>query len=421
MRLLYSIGYCFALPFILARALWRSRQNKEHINRLSERFGFISVPEEYKNGVVFHAVSVGETVVASYLIKQFQTQFPNIPVIVTTTTVTGSDRVRAIFKNSNIFHVYLPYDIPFAMNKFFDETKPKLLVIFETELWPNLMNSAKNHLVHVMLANGRLSEKSLKGYDKIKYFIEKEVLSHFSALAVQTKEDAERYLTIGANKEKLFVVGNMKFDASGFESQFAAGGQLREQIGNRPVFIAASTHQGEEDKILSAFSQIKKSYPNCFLIIVPRHPERFECVRNLISDSKYKYVLRSKNEKITADTDVLLADTMGELMMLYAASDIVFVGGSFAPVGGHNMLEPALFGKAIITGPQLYNFSEIAKQMLKGEGMVVVHNESSLADIVIRFLSDENLMKKYGENAKKIVDANRGSVDKHIKLMEQYL
>lgn len=420
LRYIYNILLYLSIPLILIRLLWRSIKSPDYRKRWNERFGFFTISKKFQNGIVIHAVSVGETTAAIPLIRQLQKDYPNLPITVTTMTVTGSQQVKKSLKDS-VFHIYMPYDLPDAVKRFFNKTKPKMLIIMETELWPNLLHYACTRQIPILLANARLSEKSAQGYAKIK-ILTTNMFKNINCIAAQAPPDANRFIQLGASQEHVSITGSIKFDINLAPSIKEAGEILRQQLGaNRPVWIAASTHEGEEEIILNAFKKIKHQLPDCLLILVPRHPERFSQVHALCKKQNYNVISRSENVPCRAKTDIFFGDTMGELMQFYAASDIAFVGGSLAVIGGHNFLEPAIIGLPIVSGPHIFNFAEIARLLQAKHALVLTENATELATQVIKFFNDPKLRQQFGENAKAVVDANRGAVDKHMQLIQHLL
>jgi 3-deoxy-D-manno-octulosonic-acid transferase len=400
-RYIYNILLYLLIPFILLRLLWRSLKSPGYRKRWNERFAFFRIKKKYQHGIVIHAASVGETIAAVPLIHQLQKIYPDLPIIVTTMTVTGSNQVKKSLHDS-VFHVYVPYDLPDVVQRFFKKTKPKMLIIMETELWPNLLYYAHKKKIPILLANARLSKKSAKGYTKIKKFTAR-MLQNITQIAAQSQAT---------------TIGNIKFDIDLSPSIKEAGESLRQQLGaNRPVWIAASTHEGEEESILKAHQQIKNKIPDTLLILVPRHPERFTPVATLCKKFGFNIVSRSSNDACDATIDVFLGDTMGELMKFYAASDVAFVGGSLVPIGGHNFLEPAILTLPIISGPHVFNFTEIAHLLTEKHALVLVKTAPDLAAQAINFFANTQLRQEFGKNAASVVHANRGAVGKHIKLI----
>lgn len=418
-RWLYTATFIVALPFIFLRLLWRSRKNADYRQRWAERLGLF-MPPKNPGGLWLHAVSVGESIAAITIIKEFQKQFPEVPVTVTTTTPTGSKEIGTKL-NDRVFHVYFPYDLPWAVNAFLNRIRPTLVVIMETELWPNCLQVLKNRNIPVLIANGRLSPASMKGYGYIKAFT-REMLAALTMVAAQSKMDGDRFLELGLPKTALNVIGNVKYDMLLPEGIEAKGQALREAWGvSRPVLIAASTHAGEEEQILKAFSLLQKRFKDLLLILVPRHRERFNLAADLLRAQGFLYVTRSSLETPTQDTAVFLGDTIGEMLLLYAASDIAFVGGSLVPVGGHNTLEPAMLGVASIVGPHVHNFIEITHKLKTAGALVQVQNSEMLAEAVSDWLVNSDKRLLAGQNGRQVVIENRGAVQKMLQLMAPYI
>lgn len=418
MRYLYSILFYLALPFVFLRLLLRSRNAPEYRRRWSERLGFC--PHQLKSCIWVHAVSMGETIAAIPLIKMLKAKFPNDSILVTNMTPTGAARVKAAFGDS-VLQSYIPYDVPDAVNRFLRRVHPKIAVIMETELWPNLFAKCAEFNIPIVVTNARLSEKSAKGYQRIAS-LTREMLSELSALASQGKADAERFIALGMPAERLAVTGNIKFDVEPPQDLAAKSEALRQQLGReRLIWIAASTHPTEEEIILAAHKKILEKHPQALLILVPRHPERFDAIAQLIESQSFKLARRSRNDACTADVNVYLGDTMGELMLMYSVSDVAFVAGSFAPVGGHNMLEAAVLGKPVVMGSQLFNFAEISDMMLSAQGMLKVENGDKLADTISELFSNKDYREKIGENARKVVDENRGALKKQVDIISRLI
>ena len=413
-RLIYTVIYYLIIPFVLARLLWRSRHAADYRKRWSERFGYI---KRIKAGdsIWVHAVSVGETLAAIPLVKMLMKQYsPHFHIIVTTTTPTGSALVTKYLRNE-VIHVYAPFDTPTAVSRFLRRTRVKLCVILETELWPNLLSICRKQKIPVILANARLSEKSYKRYQLVSN-LTKKMLTAYHMVAAQGVLDGERYLQLGLDPKKLIVTGNIKFDLHIPDELIQQGKDIRQQIGlERRVFVAASTHEGEDAIILDAFQKIRQEIPSLFLILAPRHPDRFSKVAELCREKKFQIAIRSQQTKINEKTDILLLDTIGELQMIYAASDIAFVGGSLVPTGGHNIIEPAALGLPILTGPHLHNFTEISKLLQNAGAAQVITDAQSIAETVIGLCSAKELCEKIGLCAKKTIEANRGALQQHLE------
>ena len=344
------------------RLLWRGIKAPAYRSRWRERFALYD--QKFPQGVIwFHAVSVGEAEALFPLVRQIQKQHPVAKLLITTTTPTGSARVKAVMQET-VAHVYLPYDVPDAVNRFLQCFKPKLAVIMETEIWPNLFISCGKNNIPLYIINARLSEKSSRGYQKIPALVHP-ALAQVSLIATQTQDDASRFIAIGADCEKVKMLGNIKFDVEIPQAIIEHGLQIKADLfRDRFVWLIASTHKDEEAMFLEIYKEIKQKIPELLLVLVPRHPERFADVKKLCEQLQLAVVMRTAGDRVNTETDVYLVDTMGELKMLYAASDVAFVGGSMVPRGGHNILEAAAVGVPVMFGPYMVNFKEIARGVL---------------------------------------------------------
>lgn len=426
-RLLYTLVYSLLLPAILLRLLWRSRLAPAYRQRWLERFGLFAAPDfDHSKPVIWlHAVSVGETLAAVPLIKQLQLEHPDWQWIITTTTPTGSEQVRAIFgaailENSTA-HVYAPYDLPVFLSSFIKRTQPALAIVMETELWPNLLRSCNNHDIPVIIANARLSEKSACGYKKLAP-LTRSMLSDVSMIAAQQHADGERFINLGLAREKLTVTGSIKFDLDLDDVIRSKAAALRLQWSSnetRKVWLAASTHPGEDGIILQAYTELKKQFSDLLLVLVPRHPERFSTVATQCEQAGWNTIKRSSNTKPATGTDIVIGDTMGELLAFYGAADIAFVGGSLVPVGGHNLIEPAAWVCPVISGPYLFNFSEVEKLLQENHALLIAKDAAELAETVSRLLSDEQGRKDAGKRARQVADNNRGALQKLCSLITE--
>jgi len=418
LRYLYSILFYLALPFVLLRLLWRSRRIPDYRKRLAERFGFC--PYRLKNTLWIHAVSVGETIAAIPLIKTLQKTYPDLPLLITNMTPTGAARVKAAFGDT-VMQVYIPYDLPDAVARFLNRIQPKIAVILETELWPNLLAACQQRAIPVIVTNARLSEKSFQGYRSIAS-LTRDMLSCVSVLAAQAKADADRFIALGLDPQKVVITGNLKFDLEISSEILSKGDALREQLGrHRPFWVAASTHLGEDEIILAAHRRIREQHPEALLALVPRHPDRFDQVAALVQQQGFKFVRRSQNVPCASDVEVYLSDTMGEMLMVFSAVDVAFVAGSFVQVGGHNLLEPAALNKPVISGPILFNFTEISQKLLSANGLIIVEDSEALARAVSQLFSDTTYRKQIGDNARRVVDENRGSLQKQLQCIQKSL
>ncbi|MBN1684518.1 MAG: lipid IV(A) 3-deoxy-D-manno-octulosonic acid transferase [Gammaproteobacteria bacterium] len=420
MRYLYTFLFYLLLPFIMLRLLWRSLKAPAYRRRWSERFGFFKLPPNFKNAIWIHAVSVGEVLSAVPLIQSLQKQYPHHVMLVTTMTPTGSARVQSLFKES-VYHIYLPYDLPCIIKRFLNKIQPKIAIIMETEIWPNLLHECHQRHIPILIGNARLSLKSMRYYSFFKKFI-KNCLKHVSIIAPQSKRDAEHFLQLGVDPHKIQLLGNIKFDVKPPEGIETKAKNLRKQLGEkRIIWVVGSTHEGEDEQILDAYQHLKAAAPNTLLILVPRHPERFENVSNLCKSRGFTIARRSLKETCNDSTDIYLGDTMGEMMTFYATSDIAYVGGSLVPTGGHNLLEPALFSLPILTGPHTFNFQEITRQLQEANGLIMIHHSKELAQKVIELINDSKLRNALGKRAHQVILNNRGSLQKHLKLISDLL
>lgn len=417
MRYLYSAMCYLSVPVVLTRLLWRSRKNPGYRQRWGERFGFLpdGVPQ---NCLWIHAVSVGETLAAVPLVKGFQQKHPDVPVLVTTMTPNGAKQVVTSF-GQTARHVYIPYDLPSAIQRFVNKIHPKMLIIMETELWPNLLHICQKQQIPVLLANARMSERSANNYSRFPIIV-RPMLQALTELAVQTSVEADRFKMLGAPADRIEITGTVKFDIVISDEIRQRGKQFRGKCGvDRPVFIAASTHAGEDEIILEAFAQIRKQLPNALLLLTPRHPERAEDVAALCKKRGFSLVIHSENPTITQDIAIYLTDVIGQLLVLYAASDVAFVGGSLIPTGGHNVLEPAALGLPVITGPHMFNFTESERLLREASSLWQINNAEELANKVIQLLQDPVARQKAATAGLQVIEKNRGAVQKHLQIIEK--
>jgi 3-deoxy-D-manno-octulosonic-acid transferase len=418
MRLLYTFLFYLFVPFILLRLLWRGLRAPEYWQRWGERFGFFpALP--VSQSLWIHAVSMGEVQAAVPLIQALLTRFPEQSILVTTMTPTGSKRVRDIFQDK-VWHVYLPYDLPDAIARFLNRTQPRLLILMETELWPNLLFACQSRSIPVILANARLSAGSAAGYQRISGLMQS-MLSEVT-VAAQTSVDAARFLELGLLAKKVLVTGSIKFDTRLPADVSEKATLLRRQWGiDRRVWIAASTHEGEEEAILEAFSKLRDctALKNILLVLVPRHPERFNKVATLCQQRGWVTVRRSNEEQCTLETAIYLGDTMGELPVLYAACDVAFVGGSLVPIGCHNLLEPAAVGLPVIMGPHVFECAEICRRLLEAEAGEQVADATQLVVAVKRYLNDPVLRLETGKKGRLFVEQNRGALQRLLVIINE--
>ncbi|TWI54217.1 3-deoxy-D-manno-octulosonic-acid transferase [Pseudomonas duriflava] len=408
-RTLYSLLFYLALPVIALRLLLRSRKAPLYRQRLGERFAW-SLPAMRPDGIWVHAVSVGESIAAAPMVRALLERYPDVPVTVTCMTPTGSERIRALF-GERVQHCYLPYDVPCAAARFLDRLSPRLAVIMETELWPNYIHQCGQRGVPVVLANARLSARSARGYGRLRG-VTQPMLAALDWIAVQTSTEAERFCALGARNEHVSVTGSIKFDLALPPDLPVRAAALRQTWGNRPVWIAASTHAGEDEILLNVHRRVREQSPNALLILVPRHPERFDEVFTLCQRKGFETRRRSREQAVSPDTAVYLGDTMGELLFLYALADLAFVGGSLIERGGHNLLEPAALGKPVLSGPHLFNFLDIAAQLREAGALQDVSNAETLASAVLDLFQDEPRAEKMRQGGLSVLKANQGALER---------
>lgn len=422
-RLLYICLSYLLQPFILLLMWYKGRKQPAYRKRLWERYGVYDETEKPKaKGVIIHAASVGEVIAATPLIKEIGKKYPNLPLIVTTVTPTGSERVNAAFGNS-VSHFYLPYDLPDAVERFLNFVDPKLMIVIETELWPNLIRKVNLRNIPFIIANARLSPRSARRYGWVRQSI-KDMLNQISLIMAQDEVSKERYLALGYKAEKMVNTGNLKFDLEITSElrQSVLETKTALNLNERPIWIAGSTHEGEEKLILDTHKLLLQDYPNLVLILVPRHPERFSIVELLIEKSELNYVKRSLNQPLDSNTQVLLGDTMGEMMLLYGMSNIAFVGGSLVKHGGHNPLEPIAFNIPVISGFFLYNFPEIFEKLRKVKGVVEVESTAeALFDSIELLLEQPELGQEIAQAGFEVLRENQGALKRHIDLLAPYL
>ncbi len=415
MRMIYSLLFYMILPFIMLRLLWRSRRIPAYRQRLGERLGYY--PFQLKHSLWVHAVSVGESLAAIPLIQALHKRYPQIPIVVTTMTPTGAARVKDALGDL-VQHAYIPYDTPGAVKRFLNATQPIAGIIMETELWPNLLTICQRRDIPMCLINARLSAKSLRGYQRVRG-LARDMLRTLKVIAAHAAQDAERFIALGATRNDVVVTGNLKFDIALPQALESDATTLRDALGNaRFIWIAASTHEGEEEIVLAAHQLLRMQLPDALLILSPRHPDRFDQVAKLCEQS-FITQRRSQNACCTLETGVYLGDTMGELLRLYGAADVAFVGGSLIARGGHNILEPGALAKPILTGPHMMNFAEISQLFASANALRMVNDAASLAAALLSLNHDPKERMAMGQRALAVVDRNRGALSKQLDLINQ--
>ncbi|MGR3913397.1 MAG: lipid IV(A) 3-deoxy-D-manno-octulosonic acid transferase [Gammaproteobacteria bacterium] len=414
---IYRLFLRLAFPLVLLRLLLRALRDRRYLEKMPQRFGFFGRGAR-GGGVWIHAVSVGEVNAAAPLVRHLLRHHPQLEITVTTMTPTGADRVLQIF-GARVTHRYLPYDYPGAARRFLRAHSPRLALVMETELWPNLIAECARAGVPMMYVNVRLSARSHRGYRRVRALI-KPALQSIERFAVQTGPDARRLIRLGARPAALTQTGSIKFDLA--PACTAAARALRRDFGARPVWAAGSTHDGEEEQLLDAFARARAECAPLLLALAPRHPHRFNAVFRLCARRGYRTVLRSRRRgALGADTDIYVADSMGELPELLAASDIAFIGGSLTPVGGHNLLEACAAGVPVVFGMHMHNFTEIANLVLTAAAGIQVRDARELAEVVLRLLNDPALRAAYGGRGKALVEKNRGALAKVCALVDEKL
>jgi 3-deoxy-D-manno-octulosonic-acid transferase len=416
MRFAYNVLTYLLSPVYGLYWIFRGIKNRSYWKDLGQRFG-VGCPKLSDGCIWIHAVSVGEVQASAPLVKALADRFPDRQLLVTTVTPTGRARARRLFGDS-VTHCYLPFETPIAVNNFFDATSPKIALIMETEIWPNLFYACGRRRIPLILVSARISSKSTERYRKLLPLF-RETLSYGIIIAAQTQADANRFEALGTAPERTSITGNIKFDIETDESISKDGITLRtSRFADRPVWVAASTHDKEEEMVLRAHRLIQREMPDALLILVPRHPERFSSVRSLLERLDFRAVLRTADEPCAPDIEVLLGDTMGEVPLFYAAGDVAFVGGTLVPVGGHNLLEPAALAKPVVTGPYLFNTQEIADMFAKVGASTLVNDENELARTVVEYLANPDKARATGDKGLALLQQNRGALQRLLDLLE---
>lgn len=410
-------------PFVLLRLLIRAKKSPAYKQRIAERYGFFKAPEK-QPAIWIHSVSVGETIAAAPMVKQLIKRYPNHRIIVTTMTPTGSQQVTRIY-GDQVFHVYAPYDLPCAVHRFLKKTTPALAIFMETELWPNTLRACARKNIPVIVANARLSARSAKGYQRAGNFV-KHMLSCINTVAAQHKDDADRFLSLGLTPSQLQITGSLKYDLQLPENTKEKGIELRKQwlkekASDTNIIIASSTHKGEEAQLLPVFRTLANTFSNLLFVIVPRHPERFDEVNTLCQQTGFTTARRSQHETVTQNTHLVLADTMGEVPLLLAASDIVYMGGSLVPTGGHNFMEPAVLGLPQVSGPHVFNFQHVADTLVAAEALIIGETTEAVTDALKTLLEKPEKRRTMGQAAIHAVKKEQGALEKHLKLIYQWL
>ena len=415
MRRLYSaIAYLLA-PLYCAVLLLRGFRERGYWQRFGERLGL--GPALRAESLWVHAASLGEVQAAAALVRHLRQQAPEAQVVLTTATAAGAARARELLGASRVEVRYAPLDLPGAVRRFFDRVRPRLALVMETEVWPNLYGECGRRGVPLVLASARMSERSARRYGMLRGVFAA-ALAQASLIAAQSATDAERFVRLGAAPERTRVVGNIKFDFAPPQGTVARGRALRARYGGaRPLWVAGSTHHGEERMVLAAHEHVRRNAGAALLVLAPRHSPRFADVAALLGEAGAPFVRRSREESCESGTQVVLLDTLGELIDFYAAADVVFVGGSLVPVGGHNLLEPAALARAIVTGPHQFNGPETARLLLERGAISIVRDPQELGAKVAQLLASPEARREMGSRAQRAVDENRGALGRLAALI----
>ncbi len=415
MRWIYSLLMYLLSPYLLFRLWWKGRKLPAYCERISERFCWDKL-ESKQFDVWLHAVSLGEVIAATPLIDAMLKK--QWSILITTMTPTGAAQVKTRF-GDKLEHRYVPYDLYGVVKRFFSKIKPKVGVIMETELWPNLIAEATTAQIPLFLANARLSERSLKGYIRFKFFFQP-ILNQFTAILAQSNDDAERFVRLGAESNKVLTLGNMKFDLHTNSVDQDKFQELKALWGSeRTVVIIASTHDNEELRILGELKRLQQVIPGVVLLVAPRHPERFQPVYQLCVQQGFNTGLRSNLESLNPNNEVVVLDCLGELLGLYQISDYAFVGGSLVPVGGHNVLEPIAVKVPVLSGNQVHNFKAICRDLEEAKAIVLVKEANELIDAIIQLNNNQESKKAMVARATQVLEQNKGSVVKHLNKISE--
>ena len=415
MRLLYTLLLYLLIPVVLLRLLWRGLALSDYWRRWPERFGFVPRPDQ-SVAVWVHAVSVGEALAAMPLIRALLEQHGTGRVLVTCTTPTGSARIHEAL-GDQVLHYYLPYDLPGACARFVDRLRPGQEVIMETELWPNLFAALSKRGIPLTICNARLSPNSFRGYSRVRGFAT-QTLARCHAVLAQSQADADRFIALGANPQRVHAVGNIKFDQAISAAQLQAGERLHRRLGRRPCWIAASTHQGEDEAAIAAHQRLCEEHPDALLILVPRHPQRFDAVARLLDQHGLSYLRRSQideGDQALPSAAVLLGDSMGEMQMYLQMAQLAFVGGSLVPTGGHNVLEPAALAKPVLFGPHMFNFIAARDLLLAADAAQQVESGQALAAAVITSFAHPEHGAAMGARGQAEIQRNRGTLQRILE------
>lgn len=418
LRGLYSAVLYLLVPLTVYHLIWRGFRQPSYFMRWNERYARYH-DDPHRETLWVHAVSVGEVNAAVPLVNALRRGRPDLNLLLTTITPTGSERVRALWGH-DVEHVYLPYDLPGAVTRFIRHHRPRAALIMETELWPNLLFGCRDLGVPVYILNARLSERSLRGYRVLAPLVGR-ALRTVTTVAAQSLADAVRFVRLGARSDQVIEVGNLKFDVTVPEALDEFATRFHKHSGHRPVWIAASTHEGEEAAVITIHRRLREKFPDLLLVWAPRHPERFRMVADHARAAGWKVATRSRGQLPRSDDAVFVVDTLGELVHFYTCADVAFVGGSLQPVGGHNLLEPAAVGTAIVTGPHLHNFAEISRQLDNADALRIGADAEGVREALSTLLDDPQLRASMAESGRKLVETGRGALTQTMVLLQPVL
>jgi len=411
-RFIYTLLLYLGLPIAILKLIAKERKSPLRKTKLKNQLGFVT--KTSGKVIWIHCVSIGEFNAARPIIDQLLDFFPKHELAISTTTITGAEAVRNHY-NDRVIHYFFPLDLPFIVGPYINKINPVACIILETEIWPNLINNLNKKAIPVMLVNARLSERSLNRYQKFSSKLIQKTINQLTLIASQNNPSSERFLSLGALPDKVVTVGNLKFDSNEIDNPNTTQ-SLQQMIDQRPVVLFASTREGEEKKIIQSYVNLNKKF-DALLIFVPRHPQRFDEVFNLIVDSGFKVKRRSEGLACNESTQVLLGDSMGELLSYYCVCDIAFIGGSLVDTGGQNILEAAAASKPILFGPSVFNFEKIVQLFLEKDAAIQVSNADDLMKTISNLLLNNTKRVKLGENAKDLFEKKRGAVDGLMKLI----
>lgn len=417
LRSLYTLLVTLGLPIFFIRLAYRSLRNPGYRQHVLERLGIFSL--RLPTCIWIHAVSLGESIAVTPLIHKLQQAYPDLPILVTHMTPTGRGQIQRTFGNS-VHQLYIPYDLPWLIQIFLGKLNPKICLLMETEIWPNTLAANAQAKVPSLLINARLSARSYRRYARLPKATTEWIFNHLSLICAQTQEDASFFLKLGAPSDRVQITGNLKYDMAVPADLHELVHAIKTWNPDRPTWLAASLHKGEDADIIKAHQLLLKQHPNALLILVPRHPEQFLPMQKNC-EAAFLTQTRSSLEQCRDATQVLIGDSLGELLGYYAATDIAFVGGSLIPHGGHNLLEPAMLKKPVVTGPHYFNFKAIGQELLSHKAALMVRSSEELSAALCKLIQKPELRAQLAENAYHLISAHRGSLKNTVALISRLL